>query len=94
MTLETVFQIIGYAIASFEFVLLFIQWKDRNRIKAKEEIWNANIQSIVNTVAKMQEKIDKGEIQTVKELREGINAIGNFANGIHVTIKKELQIKE
>jgi hypothetical protein len=74
-------------------VVLFIyQWKEKNRIKAKQEIWNKDIQSIVNISAKMQERIDKNIIQDPKELRSGIEAIGAFANGIHISLKEELKI--
>jgi len=90
MTPETILTITSTIIALFEGYLLVIDWKERNRIKAKEEIWNRNTQSIVNLVAKMQERIDKNLVQDAKELRSGIEAIAAFANGIHTSIKEEL----
>ena len=39
-------------------------------------------------------EIDKKLIQDVKELRIGIEAIGAYANGIHVSIKEELKIRD
>lgn len=91
MTLDTIVAII---IAIFEFVLLVDQWKERNRIKAKEEIWNKGIQSIVNIAAKIQERIENNEIQNVQELKGRIEDIGAFANGIHIILKEELKIRD
>lgn len=91
MNLETILAII---FGLLDVVLIVYQWKERNRIKAKEEIWNIDTQSIVNVAAKMMERIDNNEIQNAKELRGGIEAIGAFANGIHVSIKEELKIRD
>ncbi|TSC53231.1 MAG: hypothetical protein LiPW39_387 [Parcubacteria group bacterium LiPW_39] len=74
--------------------LLIYGWKEKSRIKAKEECWNKDTQSIVNVAAGMQERIRKNEIQSAKELQEGILAIGAFANGMHVGLKEELKLKE
>lgn len=42
----------------------------------------------------MQERIENNMIQDAKELRSGIEAIDAFANGIHVSIKEELKIRD
>jgi len=91
MTPETISAIFPAIVG---FAIIVYQWKETNRTKAKVEIWNKNIQSIVNITAKMQERIDKNEIQDVKELRDTIMAIGASANGIHVSMKEELKIKD
>jgi hypothetical protein len=91
MTPET---ILAIAFGLLDVVLIVYEWKEKNRIKAKEEIWNKDTQSIVNIATKMQESIDKNVIQDAKELRSGIMAIGAFANGIHVSIKEELKIRD
>jgi len=91
MNSETILAII---FGLLDVVLIVYQWKERNRIKAKEEIWNKDTQSIVNIAAKMKERIDNNVIQDAKELRSGIEAIGTFANGIHVSIKQELKIRD
>ena len=36
---------------------IIYQWKEKNRMKAKEECWNKDVQSIVNIAAKMQERL-------------------------------------
>jgi hypothetical protein len=82
--------ILASAFGILDIFLLFYQWKERSRIKAKEEIWNRDIQSLVNIVA----RVDKNEIQDVKELKQAIRDIGSYANGIHVTLKDELKIKD
>jgi hypothetical protein len=88
MTIETILALI-FGILD---IALVYHWKERNRIRAKEEIWNTDTQSIVNIAAKMQEEIDKGIIKDAKQLKSGIMAIGAYANGIHVSIKKELNV--
>jgi hypothetical protein len=76
-------------------VVLFVYHLiERSRTKAKEEVWNRDTQSVVNVAAKMMERIDNNVIQDAKELRSGIEAIGAFANGIHVSIKEELGIRD
>jgi hypothetical protein len=92
MTFETISVISAIIFGLLDVVLFIYQWKEKNRIKAKQEIWNKDIQSIVNISAKMQERIDKNIIQDPKELRSGIEAIGAFANGIHISLKEELKI--
>ena len=94
MSSDIILTIIGYIIAGIEGFFLYLQWKDMKRIKAKEEVWNRDVQSIVNVSAKMQERIDKKMVKDAKELRSGIESIGAFANGIHVSIKEELKIRD
>jgi hypothetical protein len=91
MTLDTVLAII---FGLLDVILIVYQWKERNRIKAKEQIWYRDTQSIVNIAAKMQKRIDNNEIQNVKELRSTIEGIGAFSNGIHISIKEELKIRD
>lgn len=75
-------------------LLVVYQWKERSRIKAKEECWNKDAQSIVATASEMQKRIDEGVIKSPNELRDGIKAIGAFANGMHVGLKEELGLTD
>ena len=93
MTLETILALLSPILVVINIILMVVRWKEKNRIKAKEEVWQKNMQSIVNTVAKMQERMDKNLIQDAKELRSGIDAIGNFAHGIYDALNKELRIQ-
>jgi hypothetical protein len=90
MTLDTILMIVFGII---DVLLIGYELYERNRIKAKEEVWNRDIQSIVNIAAKWQERIDSNLIQEAKELRSGIEAIGQHANAIYTSIEEELKKK-
>lgn len=94
MTPEAIISNISTVLALLECVLIVYQWKEKNRIRAKEEIWNKDTQSIVNIAANMEKRIDNNEIQDVKEARDVFMSIGAYANGIHVSMKEELKIKD
>jgi hypothetical protein len=40
-------------------------------IKAEEETWSRNMESIVNSITEMRNRIESNEIQDVKEVRGG-----------------------
>jgi len=66
MTLEIVFNVIGaVSIFStiFEFYLLHESWKERDRIKDKEEEWNEHVKAIVFLTSKWQKDIEKNLVQ-------------------------------
>jgi hypothetical protein len=90
MILDTILMIVFGII---DVLLIGYELYERNRIKAKEEVWNRDIQSIVNIAAKWQERIDSNLIQEAKELRSGIEAISQHANAIYTSIEEELKKK-
>lgn len=93
MTLETILASLSPILVVISIILMVIRWKEKNRIKAKEEVWNENTKSIVNIATEMKNRIDSNQIQDIKELRNVFSSIGHYANSIHTSIEKELSKK-
>ena len=94
MNLETTIVLVELVIVFVELAIIILDWMEKNRTKAKVAIWNKDAQSIVNSIAKMKNRIDKSKIHNVEEIRSGLETIGAFANGMHVSLKEEIGIKD
>ncbi len=74
--------------------LIIYNFYEKNRIKAKLQVWNNFAQGLVNMSAKMEKGIDINEIQDVKQSKVGFRDMGIVANNFHVGLKEELGIKD
>ncbi len=90
MSLDIILTICAILLAIWDVKQFVDHRTEKIRIKAKVAVWNTDAQSIVGSMTEMRDGIDKNKIQTAKELRYGIVTVGNFANGMHESLKKEL----